>query len=325
MYFCCATALFGDQVILKNGDRITGTIVKKDGGDLVIKSDFFGTVTTKWDQVESVQGDTPVHVVENDGKTIELPVSSVNSMKADVKAIRNADEQRNYERLESPGLTQLWTGTGTVGWAGSAGNAKTLTFTTGLKATRSTRGDKTTLYFNSIKATALVNGVTSGTAEAIRGGFGYDRNFGPRFFLSSFNDYEYDRFQSLDLRYVIGGGFGFHLKKTNRTKIDVLTGGDYNRSVFTTFTRKSAEAYYGDDFEHKIGKSTTMFQTVRVFHDLTNTGQYRVNFDTGASTKVMRWLNWNVSISDRYLNTPSPGLKTNDILYTTGFGISFAR
>src|SRR4051812_30387402 len=99
LYLCCASAVFGDQVILKNGDRITGTIVKKDGSDLVIKSDSFGTVTTKWDQVESIQGDTPVHVVENDGKTVEVPVSSLNSMRAQVKAIRNADEQRNFERL----------------------------------------------------------------------------------------------------------------------------------------------------------------------------------------------------------------------------------
>jgi len=66
-----------------------------------------------------------------------------------------------------------------------------------------------------------------------------------------------------------------------------------------------------------------MFQTARMFNDLTNTGQYRVNFDAGASVKIAKWPNWNVSLSDRYLNTPSPGRKSNDVLYTTGFGISF--
>ena len=68
-----------------------------------------------------------------------------------------------------------------------------------------------------------------------------------------------------------------------------------------------------------------MFQTARMFNDLTNTGQYHVNFDAGASVKIAKWLNWNVSLSDRYLNTPSPGRKSNDVLYTTGFGISFAH
>ena len=50
-----------------------------------------------------------------------------------------------------------------------------------------------------------------------------------------------------------------------------------------------------------------------------------VSFDTGMSTKLSKWLTWNVSLSDRYLNDPAPGRKTNDLLYTTGLGITFAR
>ncbi len=244
---------------------------------------------------------------------------------ADVNAIRNADEQKAFERLQAPGWGQLWAGTGTVGWAGSAGNAKTLTFTTGVKASRVTSHDKTTLYFNSIKASALISGKSAETAEAVRGGFGYDHNFSPRLFVSTFNDYEFDKFQNLDLRFVAGGGFGFHARNTKRMKLDVLGGGAFNRSAFAAFTRKSAEAYFGDDFDFRLNSVTTMFQSARMFNDLTNTGQYRVNFDTGASVKIAKWLNWNVSLSNRYLNTPSPGRKSNDILYTTGFGLSFAR
>ena len=63
------TAAFADQIVLKNGDRITGTVIKKDGGNLVIKSDLFGVITTAWDKVESVQGAAPVYVTNKDGKT----------------------------------------------------------------------------------------------------------------------------------------------------------------------------------------------------------------------------------------------------------------
>ena len=67
-----ACLLFGsawaDQVVLKNGDRVTGSIVKKDGKNLTIKTDQFGVVTTSWDQVESVKADKPVNVVLPDGK-----------------------------------------------------------------------------------------------------------------------------------------------------------------------------------------------------------------------------------------------------------------
>ncbi len=39
---------------MKNGDRVTGSIVKKDGKNLTIKTEQFGVVTTSWDQVVSV-------------------------------------------------------------------------------------------------------------------------------------------------------------------------------------------------------------------------------------------------------------------------------
>ena len=54
---------------MKNGDRVTGSIVKKDGKNLTIKTEQFGVVTTAWDQVESITADKPVNVVLQDGKT----------------------------------------------------------------------------------------------------------------------------------------------------------------------------------------------------------------------------------------------------------------
>ena len=66
LLFCaCLPSGIGwaDQVLLKNGDRVTGTIVQKDGKNLTIKTDQFGVVTTSWDQVESITAEKPVTVV----------------------------------------------------------------------------------------------------------------------------------------------------------------------------------------------------------------------------------------------------------------------
>ena len=53
--FCAASAL-GDQVTLKNGDRLTGTIVKSDDKmeTLLVKTEFAGDVKVKWDAVASI-------------------------------------------------------------------------------------------------------------------------------------------------------------------------------------------------------------------------------------------------------------------------------
>jgi putative salt-induced outer membrane protein YdiY len=336
---CCATSAMADQIVMKNGDRVTGAVVKKDGKTITIKTDHFGVVTAAWDQVESVKIDAPVTVVLEDGKTVQGPVVSNNGQvavavpgapvtvpPAQIAAIRNADEQKAFERLLNPGWAQLWAGAATIGFAGTSGNAKTLTFTTGVTAARVTRNDKTSIYFNTIKASALVAGRSSETAEAIRGGLAYDRNLGPRIFLNVFNDWEYDKFQNLDLRFVAGGGAGYHAWKRERSVLDLLGGIAYNHSEFSTpLTRNAAEAYWGDDYSWKLSGATSLVQKFRMFNNLTDTGGYRVNFDIGASTKIARWLTWNVSVSDRYLNRPAAGRKTNDLLYTTGLGITFAR
>ena len=333
------TTAWADQIIMKNGDRATGSIVKKDGKSLTIKTDQFGLITVAWDQVESVRADKPVNVVLQDGKALQGTLSTTEGKvevasettklsvtPAEVTSIRDAGEQRAYERLRNPGWAALWAGTASLGFAGTSGNARTLTFTTGVNAARVTNTDKTSIYFNVIKASALVNGKNSDTAQAIRGGAAYDHNLSPRLFVTAFNDWEYDKFQNLDLRFVLGGGLGFHAFKTERSQLDLLGGGDYNHSSFSTpVTRSSAEAFWGDDYALKVSGATSLVQNFRMFNDLTNTGTYRVNFDAGATTKISKWLNWNVSVSDRYLNRPAAGRKSNDLLYTTGLGVTFAR
>ena len=51
----CACSLLSaaDQVVLKNGDIITGTVIKKDGDKLTLKSEFLGEVTMPWSAVKS--------------------------------------------------------------------------------------------------------------------------------------------------------------------------------------------------------------------------------------------------------------------------------
>jgi putative salt-induced outer membrane protein YdiY len=332
-------AAWADQIVLKNGDRVTGSIVKKDDKSLTVKSEHFGVVVIPWDQVESVTAEKPVNIVLQDGRSLKGTLASaggkaevttaqtkVNLVPADIAVIRNDDEEKAYQRLLHPGWGDLWAGTGTVGFAGTAGNAKSLTFTTGFNASRVTNTDKTALYFRFIKASARIGDLSEDTAEAVRGGISYGHNVNSRLFVSVFNDNDYDRFQDLDLRFVIGGGLGYHAYKTESSSLDLVAGAAYNRSSYSTpFVRNSAELYWGDDYSLKLGSKTSLVQSYRMFNDLNDTSIYRVNFDIGLSTQLFKWLSWNIALSDRYMSEPAPGRQTNDLLYTTGLGVTFAK
>src|ERR1700679_2669843 len=104
--FTFTSTLFADQVVLKNGDRLTGTITKSDDKTLLIKTEFAGDVTVQWPAVQEVTSTQPLHVVLSNGKTVVGPVTTadgslavtsasgtVNVAKADVTGLRSDAEQ----------------------------------------------------------------------------------------------------------------------------------------------------------------------------------------------------------------------------------------
>ena len=157
----------------------------------------------------------------------------------------------------------------------------------GVNAARATNNDNTKLYFNTIKASALVNGQHSDTAQAIHAGWAYDHNVSSRLFVGIFNDYDYDKFQNLNLRLTAGGVFGYHVHKSVRSQLDVLGGLDYNRASYfaPNNTTSFAEVTFGDDYSLKINGNTSLTQSMRFFDSLKDSSAYRANFDLGASTK----------------------------------------
>ena len=60
-----------DTVVLKNGDRITGTVVKKEGGELRFETTYAGTLTIDWAEVRSLQVDEPVNVLLEDESVVQ--------------------------------------------------------------------------------------------------------------------------------------------------------------------------------------------------------------------------------------------------------------
>lgn len=323
-----STFVLADQVTLKNGDRLTGTITTADDKSLNLKTDYAGDLIIKWDAVQSISSDQPLYVTPKTGVTVVGPVSTsdgklqvatkdagaVAVAKADVKTLRSESEQRAYG---------AWGGFLDSGLSLSRGNADTTNFTIGATATRMTDKDKASAFINSIYSSGTTNGVTLTTASAIHAGLRFDYNLSDKTFAFAFTDFDHDRFQQLDLRNVIGGGLGYHMVKSDITNFDIFAGGSFNQEYFTTLTRRSGEALVGESFDHKLSSAFSVKQRLEFYPDLSSMGDYRVVFDTAAITKLSKFLSWQVDASDRYITNPVNGLKGNDLLFTTGVRVAF--
>ena len=356
LFLClCATAAQADQLTLKNGDRLTGSIVKSDAKTLLLKTDFAGDITLQWEAVTSIVSSQTLHLALKDGQTIVGTVTTndgkfevatketgpVAAAKDAVIGVRDDAEQKAYDdqidRLRHPHLTDFWSGLLDTGLNLTRGNSEALTYSLAGKAARVTDRDKISVYTTAIYSNSTINGINSTTAHAIRGGVRGDLNVSERVFVFGFTDFEYDQFQDLDLRNVVGGGLGYHVIKTKATTFDVFAGGDYDQDFFgaiaataTTparpaITRKSGEVVLGETLNAKLNNRTSFTEQFNLYPNVSDTGTYRFQFDATAATKLKNWLSWQVTYSDRYLSDPLVGFKKNDLILSTGVRLTFGK
>ena len=59
-----SSSLFADQVTFRNGDRLTGSIVKSDAATLVIRTTIAGEISVSWPEVQELRSDVPLHLEE---------------------------------------------------------------------------------------------------------------------------------------------------------------------------------------------------------------------------------------------------------------------
>ena len=369
-----AIPALADQIVLKNGDKLTGTVAKSDGKTLVFKTDYAGDLTIKFDAIQSLtttgdlnvtagpksavgpvttSGDQIV-VATKAGGSIEAPISSVS-------ILRSPAEEAAYQKSLRPGWAQGWAGGANLGFALTAGNSETKNLNIGFNGTRTGFHDKLTLYETSIYSTtsklALQPIPSQTTANSNAGGLRYDHDFTPRVFGFVSGDFFNNSLQNLDLRYILGGGIGFHAIKSPNTTLDLLAGLNYTHESFSglvssqgppevtyNHSDSSAALTVGDNFMRKLGKNSVFTQSLLLYPSFSqvninpaaiptfpspdNVRIFRGALNLGLTSKLNKWLGWQVTMGDVFDNHPlasTPRIERNDITLATGLNFSFTH
>lgn len=344
---CGLTAtLFGDQITLKNGDRLSGKIVTADDKTVVLKTDYAGEIKIDRASITNLVTDQVLNVTLKDtGKVqgkVETTADGVQVQKADgtamtvkpevVTSLRDDASQKAFdreeERLNHPRLNDFWAGFVSLGIANSSGNSITTTVSTTASATRIAGKNKLSLNFAQLYATQSTTLPHGQTANKVSGGFRIDRDFSKKLFVYANNGYDYDKFQDLDLRVVVGGGFGYHAWASKKGYLDLFGGGNWNREKYTkvdnaNIVRQIGEVVVGQEMGYQALSRLKLYEKLTLFPNMSDTGEYRMNFDATASVPVMKWLELNFGFSDRFISNPVFGNKGNDTIFTTGIRVSF--
>ncbi len=314
----CCLALYGEQVTLKNGDRLTGTILSVSDKKLTIKTEHAGTVTIDWDAVAQFSSEQPMVVTRTDKQVVsgavntkdsEVAVNTTSGTQtipmADVAVMRSPADQAAYEKSLHPGMLEGWDGGGNFGFALARGNSDTTNLALGFNAERPTTTDKWTIQAASIYSTSVTDGVSSTTANSFGGFIRYDHNLTKKLFAFGLFAGLYDHAQALDVRISPSGGLGYHAIATPATSLDLLGGFGYTYESYSTgVTNNLMNATIGDEFKHKLAANTSVLQDFYFFPYLNGGGGYRGVFDFGLASKLYRAITWNLNFTDLYNSKP---------------------
>ena len=350
-----ATSLRADTVTLKNGDKLTGTAVKLDGGKLTFKTAYAADpIAIAWDQVANLvtsqplvlatpKGNLNITGVERTdaGLIVTTPSGPETLAPAVITVMRSPADQQAYEASLHPGWAHAWAGAANVSLALARGNSSTATFGAGLTAARATRTDKTSLYFNTLYS-ENANSIPSTSANSTGGGLRYDHNVNPRLFVFGSGDFLNNALQDLDLRSIVGGGFGWHASKTAKQTFDVTGGLVWTHENYAAFytanatpppaetltpavTNSFAALDFGEQYTRKIGAGSQFTEQATIYPDLSTLSNYQFTVNSAFSTKLGKMFSWVTTFNDNYTSFPPAGTLDNDIILTTGLGVTLTR
>jgi hypothetical protein len=343
---CLGSALTAeaDVVVLKNGDRISGTLLTVTGTTLNLQSDAVGALTIPIARVSTVsvvqivtmvvRGRAPLHgwltlgpdgswnLTEDSGETHTIDADSVNVI---LPAAR-------YESIveHKAHAWQDWSGTVTAGYSLQRGNQQTNTFSSAIDARRErppapifephwrTNIHLTTLLSNAIEDETSVGSNTLSTSLR------QDRFFAQGNFIFGIVQFDHVGTEGLSERETYGGGTGYDLTRGRRGTLSIFAGLTAVREVFITGgDQQTAQVIVGEKLRFQLTPRVRIDHTANAYPNLTVTGQYHFDTNTIFDIKLTNRFSFNTGIIDLYLTNPAPGSRRNNFALTSGIATTF--
>ena len=221
-----------------------------------------------------------------------------------------------------------WRGTLGAGLSASGGNTETTTATVNAEATRATARNR--WYLNGKGLYARDHGETTGDQQHL--GARYELELGHRYFASAGLDLDRDKIAELKYRISPNVGGGYRLVDRDDLHFNVFSGLGYVREAYTEprdVDGRPADGnnyptlIVGEDSAHQFNDTITGHQRLAVLPNLRQTGEYRVEFDSGLAFAMTKKIALNVGFTVRYDSAASDGVDKTDTLFTTGVQMKF--
>ena len=209
----CALPALADEVVLKNGDRLTGTTTALAGGTLVFATTY-GDVKIPWPEVVRLAIQEPIlaSVAGAPAVTVTIAAGADGQATLQPGGVVSLGDISSLTRPEPPVIVD---GSANAGIINTAGNTEVNSLR--LDGDLAVRAGANRYTASAAITRAEDRGVN--TAENWTTALRYDRFLTSRMFMNGNTIFTNDEFRDLDLRTAIGAGLGYQLIATPRTRL----------------------------------------------------------------------------------------------------------
>lgn len=325
-----APLALADQVTLKNGDVLTGKVLRKAGNVLHFSTSYAGTLHIQWAQVRSLTTDEPVALIlqEDDhvqrrrlapgasGRVQILAKDAADTQEQDLGAVRYINPTP-----EESGKGYRLTGRANLAFARSHGNTDNEQLQANAEMVMRARSYRYRLGGEIMRARD--DGEVSANAARLQ--TSYDWFFLPKRFIYAMGSLERDRFKDIDLRSVIGAGYGYQWIETEATKLSLRGGLDYVYiDHYETEHEDFAAFGWNIDFSHQLARvPVELFHVQDGYRGLNRDSAVVLKTRTGLRVPLGQGFNASLQLNVDWESDPAPDRRHTDSTVLVGLGYEF--
>jgi putative salt-induced outer membrane protein YdiY len=328
----CSTTAFADEVYFKNGDRLSGKIVRLTDSKLVLQSKVVGEVTVNLTDIKTFSSDEPVEVHLKDGTVLHQPVAAAEPNEFTLKTAAPLQPQMfplaDIASINPPPAPKpKWTGSVSGAFSLTTGNTKASSFTGSVSLARRSEQDRTIAGadISNVSQTDPDTGESNTTENWWRLFGQYDYFFTKKFYGFANGRYEKDEIALLDRRVVVGGGGGYQWIENDTTTFSTNLG---LASVFEKYksqpeTNNQLSLQAGYAFGQQLGKNTKFLQDLTYYPSFDDFSDFFLTTTAEVRTNLTKTMFANFKLIYNYDATPAPNRGSTDTKYLLGVGMNF--
>jgi putative salt-induced outer membrane protein YdiY len=320
--FHLALDVHADQVVMKNGDVISGKISRVDAMEVVIKPAYTSKFAVKRSAVESIVTESVLEVELDDGERVRARFAGLDEG-LQVLEIDHSDTPLDIERMRQASVPQSWykresqlEALATI----NEGNTKSRSAAFAVD-TRLRLGDHRQYARLSYRRDENDDETTK---KQTRANYEYDWLFRPSWYLGATANYERDPIRDLNHRFTFGALLGHDIFDNEHLFLTIKAGAGYTDENLGGEPTSGPVGLWETGFRYHFGGSK-----LELVHDHALTYQdYGANnviirSSTGVRMDVMWDIYATATYGFNYETEPAPGKRSKDSTLALGLGAKF--